>query len=100
MEEETERISINLSKDVNQDEAIMAQEREIEREIAETNPLIGPKCDLALLQKEYAKDDLIYQQKVNVRNLSLCLYCYTVYSRLSGLITVRDCTDNRKARII
>ncbi|GFS60063.1 ubiquitin thioesterase OTUB1 [Trichonephila inaurata madagascariensis] len=65
MGEETERISVNLTKDVNQDEAIMAQEREIEREIAETNPLIGPKCDLALLQKEYAEDDLIYQQKVN-----------------------------------
>ncbi|XP_054714196.1 ubiquitin thioesterase OTUB1-like [Uloborus diversus] len=65
MEDESERISINLNKDVNQDEAIMAQEREIEREIAETNPLIGPKCDLSLLQKEYAEDDLVYQQKVN-----------------------------------
>ncbi|KAG8183738.1 hypothetical protein JTE90_029320 [Oedothorax gibbosus] len=65
MGDESERISINLTKDVNHDEAIMAQEREIEREIAETIPLIGPKCELALVQREYAEDDDVYQQKVN-----------------------------------
>lgn len=49
-------------------------------QIAETNPLIGPKVDLALLQKEYAEEDTVYQQKVNV-----CIY-FTIY-----LIKLADC---------
>ncbi|XP_035233277.1 ubiquitin thioesterase OTUB1-like isoform X2 [Stegodyphus dumicola] len=68
------RNKIFLCKYVNQDEAIIAQEREIEREIAETIPLIGPKVDLSVLQKEYAEDDLIYQQKVNdLKNKYSCI---------------------------
>ncbi|EEC18856.1 ubiquitin thioesterase OTUB1 [Ixodes scapularis] len=50
--------------EVNHDEAILAQEKEIEREIAERIPLIDNKKDLSVLQKEYSLEDDIYQQKV------------------------------------
>nr|XP_054928434.1 ubiquitin thioesterase OTUB1-like isoform X2 [Dermacentor andersoni] len=49
---------------MNHDEAILAQEKEIEREIAERIPLVDTKQDLAILEKEYALDDEVYQQKV------------------------------------
>ncbi|KAG0425548.1 hypothetical protein HPB47_027293, partial [Ixodes persulcatus] len=51
-------------QEVNHDEAILAQEKEIEREIAERIPLIDNKKDLSVLQKEYSLEDDIYQQKV------------------------------------
>lgn len=50
--------------DINHDEAILAQEKEIEREIAERIPLVDTKQDLSILQKEYALEDEVYQQKV------------------------------------
>lgn len=61
---ETSKFLEGWSPDVNQDEAILAQEREIEREIAESIPLIGPKCSLLSLSKEYAKDDDVYLEKL------------------------------------
>uniref|UniRef100_A0A023FKJ6 Ubiquitin thioesterase n=1 Tax=Amblyomma cajennense TaxID=34607 RepID=A0A023FKJ6_AMBCJ len=54
----------NMMSDINHDEAILAQEKEIEREIAERIPLVDIKQDLSVLQKEYAADDLVYQEKV------------------------------------
>ncbi|XP_013772006.1 ubiquitin thioesterase OTUB1-like isoform X1 [Limulus polyphemus] len=55
--------------DDNQDEAILAQEKEIEREIADVVPLIGPLCDLSCLQNEYAEDDKVYLHKIkDLRN--------------------------------
>lgn len=56
--------SNNAISDINHDEAILAQEKEIEREIAERIPLVDTKQDLAILEKEYARDDEVYQQKV------------------------------------
>ncbi|XP_064484443.1 ubiquitin thioesterase OTUB1-like isoform X2 [Ornithodoros turicata] len=53
-----------MTCDLNHDEAILAQEKEIEREIAEKIPLIDIKKDLAVLQKEYSTEDEVYQQKV------------------------------------
>ncbi|XP_013772029.1 ubiquitin thioesterase OTUB1-like [Limulus polyphemus] len=57
------------SSDVNPDEAILAQVKEIEREIADVVPLIGPLIDLSCLQNEYADDDKVYIQKIkDLRN--------------------------------
>ncbi|XP_049526538.1 ubiquitin thioesterase OTUB1 [Dermacentor silvarum] len=56
--------SNNVISDINHDEAILAQEKEIEREIAERIPLVDTKQDLSILEKEYALDDEVYQQKV------------------------------------
>uniref|UniRef100_L7M4G7 Ubiquitin thioesterase n=1 Tax=Rhipicephalus pulchellus TaxID=72859 RepID=L7M4G7_RHIPC len=56
--------SNNAISDINHDEAILAQEKEIEREIAERIPLVDSKQDLEILEKEYARDDEVYQQKV------------------------------------
>ncbi|RWS00110.1 ubiquitin thioesterase OTUB1-like isoform X1 [Dinothrombium tinctorium] len=50
--------------DLNQDEAIIAQERLIEKEIAEKICLIGAKCDLMRLSSEYPDDDNAFQEKI------------------------------------
>ncbi|XP_070578302.1 ubiquitin thioesterase OTUB1-like [Ptychodera flava] len=47
-----------------QDEAILAQQDRIEKEIAECTELIGDKEDLCLLKKEYSDEDQVYQQKL------------------------------------
>uniref|UniRef100_A0A8V0X0B4 ubiquitinyl hydrolase 1 n=1 Tax=Gallus gallus TaxID=9031 RepID=A0A8V0X0B4_CHICK len=46
------------------DEAIMAQQDRIQQEIAVQNPLVSERLELAVLYKEYAQDDHIYQQKI------------------------------------
>ncbi|XP_030330361.1 ubiquitin thioesterase OTUB1, partial [Strigops habroptila] len=46
------------------DEAIMAQQDRIQQEIAVQNPLVSERLELAVLYKEYAEDDHIYQQKI------------------------------------
>lgn len=63
-QESSKSPSDNVISDVNHDEAILAQEKEIEREIAERIPLVDTKQDLEILEKEYALDDVVYQQKV------------------------------------
>ncbi|GIY06685.1 ubiquitin thioesterase OTUB1 [Caerostris extrusa] len=78
MEEETERISTTFSKDVNHDEAIMAQEREIEREIAETNPLIAKKVND--LRKKYS-----YIRKM--RPDGNCFFRAFTFAYLESLLT-------------
>ncbi|UYV74610.1 OTUB1 [Cordylochernes scorpioides] len=55
---------IMVELEMNQDEAIMAQEREIEREIAENIPLVGPLVPITNLYQEYASDDLVYRAKI------------------------------------
>ncbi|XP_022655073.1 ubiquitin thioesterase OTUB1-like [Varroa jacobsoni] len=49
---------------VNHDEAIMAQEKAIEKEISDSIPLIDNKKPLISLESEYASDDTIYQEKL------------------------------------
>lgn len=49
---------------INPDEAILAQEKQIEKEIAEMTPLIGGLCPLEQLINEYSNDDKVYQQKL------------------------------------
>ncbi|XP_037537728.1 ubiquitin thioesterase OTUB1 [Nematolebias whitei] len=46
------------------DEAIIAQQDRIQQEIANTNPLVSERQELAVLQKEYAEDDTVYQLKI------------------------------------
>ncbi|XP_058942660.2 ubiquitin thioesterase OTUB1 [Pocillopora verrucosa] len=53
----------------NYDEAIMAQVDNIQKEIAQIQPLVGDKLDINFLQKEYAIDDFVYQTKI--KDLSL-----------------------------
>ncbi|KAH8028412.1 hypothetical protein HPB51_016525 [Rhipicephalus microplus] len=65
-QESSKSPSDNAISDVNHDEAILAQEKEIEREIAERIPLVDTKQDLEILEKEYALDDVVYQQKVKL----------------------------------
>ncbi|XP_044749330.1 ubiquitin thioesterase otubain-like [Coccinella septempunctata] len=52
----------------NQDELIMAQQRQIEKEISETIPLVGNLENILSLENEYSHD-AVYQEKI--RNLSL-----------------------------
>lgn len=46
------------------DEAIMAQQDRIQQEIATSNPLVSERQDLSVLKREYAQEDLVYQQKI------------------------------------
>ncbi|XP_047514005.1 ubiquitin thioesterase otubain-like [Pieris napi] len=48
---------------VNQDELILKQQREIEKEISESIPLVGEQEDLASLEKEY-NEDPVYLLKI------------------------------------
>ncbi|XP_036598699.1 ubiquitin thioesterase OTUB1-like [Trichosurus vulpecula] len=57
-------VSDNERAGLTYDEAILAQEDQIQREIAIQNPLVSERLELSVLYKEYAKDDTIYQQKV------------------------------------
>ncbi len=57
--------------DPNNDELILAQEKQIEKEIAESIPLVGHKLEIIALINDYSNDDQIYQQKVLVTILRL-----------------------------
>lgn len=50
--------------DENIDEKIAAQQSQIEKQIAEEQPLISQKYDLTVLLNEYLEDDIIYRQKI------------------------------------
>ncbi|XP_026732392.1 ubiquitin thioesterase otubain-like [Trichoplusia ni] len=52
-----------IDNSINQDELIMKQQREIEKEISETIPLVGELEDLSSLEKEY-NEDPVYLLKV------------------------------------
>jgi ubiquitin thioesterase protein OTUB1 len=58
-----------LEQALNYDEATMAQVERIQKEIAESAPLVGEREDLTCLEAEYAKEDSIYQAKIqNLRS--------------------------------
>ncbi len=59
--------------DPNNDELILAQEKQIEKEIAESIPLVGHKLEIIALMNEYSNGDQIYQQKVLVTIFGLLL---------------------------
>jgi len=46
----------------------LAQEKQIERDIANRIKLIGDKTDLTCLLREYPDEDIIYQDKIKVYN--------------------------------
>lgn len=52
--------------DINQDEAILAQEKRIESEIADKIPLVSGPESLDKLLDEYAVDDSVYRTKIEV----------------------------------
>jgi len=52
-----------VNSEVNQDDLIMQQQRDLEKEISENFPLVGEKEDLSTLEQQYDSDD-IYRQKV------------------------------------
>ncbi|XP_045447225.1 ubiquitin thioesterase otubain-like [Melitaea cinxia] len=53
----------SVENSINQDELIMKQQREIEKEISETIPLVGDLESLQTLEKEY-NEDPVYMLKV------------------------------------
>lgn len=55
----------DVYKDENIDEKIAAQQSQIEKEIADEQPLVSKKYDLGVLINEYQTDDLIYRKKIN-----------------------------------
>lgn len=61
---------------LNQDEAILAQERQIEKEIADNIALISDKISLETLLNEYQASftDQSYQKKIYVKNLILICF--------------------------
>ncbi|CAF1386205.1 unnamed protein product [Rotaria sordida] len=54
----------NTSHDMDMDQQTQQLQNEIEKEIAESQPLVSGKIPTTYLQKEYASDDKIYQDKV------------------------------------
>ncbi|KAF7272187.1 hypothetical protein GWI33_015018 [Rhynchophorus ferrugineus] len=65
MGDEGENVPANESNDsvVNQDELILAQQRQIEKEISESIPLVGELDSVTSLCKEYSTDD-VYLEKI------------------------------------
>ena len=52
--------------EVNQDEAIIAQQRQIEKEIADSIKLVGDRMDLSFLLSEYPDEDDLIKNKIKV----------------------------------
>ncbi|XP_053211844.1 ubiquitin thioesterase OTUB1-like [Panonychus citri] len=50
--------------EVNQDEAIIAQQRQIEKEIADSIKLVGDRMDLSFLLSEYPDEDDLIRNKI------------------------------------
>ncbi|RWS01361.1 hypothetical protein B4U80_09117, partial [Leptotrombidium deliense] len=59
-----DQMNPNWDPNVNNDEATIAQERRIEKEIAEKICLIGDKCDLVSVAAEYPAEDNAFQDKI------------------------------------
>lgn len=58
-----------MPEEVNQDEQIMAQQKNIDREIAENSPLVGPLITMEDIFTEYPEDEVIYRNKIKVSNV-------------------------------
>ncbi|XP_018327409.1 ubiquitin thioesterase otubain-like [Agrilus planipennis] len=85
---------------VNQDDLILQQQRQIEREISEAIPLVGELCEIPTLAKEYASDD-IYLEKIKdlsskyrfvrkTRPDGNCFFRSFSYANLERLLYDRD----------
>ncbi|XP_030760976.1 ubiquitin thioesterase otubain-like [Sitophilus oryzae] len=59
----TNNVSENSEPTANQDELILAQQRQIEKEISDNIPLVGELDSVISLNKEYSTDD-IYLEKI------------------------------------
>ncbi|XP_047530186.1 ubiquitin thioesterase otubain-like [Vanessa atalanta] len=90
----------SVDNSINQDELIMKQQREIEKEISETIPLVGDLEALSTLEKEY-NEDPIYLLKVkdlsakykNIRRTrpdGNCFFRAFSYAYLEHLLTDKN----------
>ncbi|KAG1651552.1 Ubiquitin thioesterase OTUB1 [Nymphon striatum] len=86
---------------INNDEAILAQEKQIEKEIAGNIPLVGPKLKLSQLSSEYAEDDSVYHLKAvdlahkykymrKTRPDGNCFYRGFIYSYFERLLSDKE----------
>lgn len=64
--------------DLNQDEAIRAQEKKIEKDISDRLPLVSGLVGLEVLSDEYV-DDKVYHSKIKVRSICICLCKILIY---------------------
>lgn len=73
--------------DLNQDEAILAQERQIEKEIADNIPLISDKISLETLLNENQFTDQSYPKKIYVSNFLK----FKIFFNLKCLFFFQNC---------
>lgn len=74
--------------EINTDELSTEYEKQIEKEIIKRIACVGPLLNVSDLQKDYANDDTVYQQKVQVCAHLHLLYCnHNVYSANAGSST-------------
>ena len=50
-------------------------------QIADIQPLVSEKKETTCLEKEYSKDDFIYQSKIRVRKCYIKVVCQICYSQ-------------------
>ena len=55
-------------------------------QIANTNPLVSDRQDLAVLQKEYAEEDTVYQLKIKVSHHLLSGYCNHISASVQSVV--------------
>ncbi|KAK7873426.1 hypothetical protein R5R35_000212 [Gryllus longicercus] len=100
MNENTETVHTRLEPSVNQDELILQQQRQIEKEISEKTPLIGDMETFSSLFEEYS-GDTVYCQKVRylttlyksmrrTRPDGNCFYRAFIFSYLELLLTNKE----------
>ncbi|XP_065346976.1 ubiquitin thioesterase otubain-like [Cloeon dipterum] len=65
-ENQTEE-TVNNKSNVNQDELIIQQQRQIEKEISESTPCVGSKEDLSALESEYAEDQIYLAKAADLK---------------------------------
>lgn len=94
-----------LYQDENIDEKIVAQQSQIEKEIAENSPLVSRKYNLSVLLNEYSIDDVVYRQKINellkkfkhirrTRGDGNCFFRAFAFAYLESLIGNKDKIQN------
>ncbi|XP_046388044.1 ubiquitin thioesterase otubain-like [Ischnura elegans] len=98
--EESKTPATKFDPSVNQDELIMKQQRQIEKEISDSIPLVGDKEDLSSLEGEYTGDD-IYKQKVlnlakNYRNVRRTRPDGNCFFRAFSYAYLEQLLDNRE----
>ncbi|KAL5008456.1 hypothetical protein ScPMuIL_014037 [Solemya velum] len=72
--EMAEELDFQYDPEKNYDEETLAQQKEIEREIVDTQQLVGERVSFDRLIREYAQEDEIYREKIeHLKNLYSCV---------------------------